>query len=578
MKFSIGELINQIKALIEKLTMPQKITIGLTLVAALATMVSLIIWATLSNRPGETVLFSNLSTQDAGEITAKLSEMQVPYQLIGDGTTISVPAEQVHQTRLNLAQEGLPRGSGVGFEIFDETSLGMTEFVQKVNYRRALQGELARTISSLDGIESARVHIALPERSLFIDEDQPTKASVSLQLDQYVQIKGDQVKGIIHLVASSVEGLDPVNVIVVDADGRVLNEMIKQENEDSTLTVTQLLYQKNVERKLKTQLDNLLVQVLGKGNAHSSVTVELDFDKVEEEVLQYDPENVVRSEQSITENEVGREAEGGIPGVRANVADQPEAQAPITNERSKEALTTNYEVGKITRHIVRTRGAITRISVAVAVNGRYVEQDVDGSTQQVYEPRPENEITKIEQLVQSAIGYSQERGDRVVVTNLEFGEAPKSTLLKVLEMQELWTEILKYFGIFLFFLLTFLFVVRPLVRWVTDMTRDEEEVSKTFGQGTKRPGSLVPTKLPKTLAEIESELETEIDSENQASVDSVRGKVIRKKLSETVEENPQLAATLIRAWIRDDQSGGQQGAAGAMAAAMAAAAGGKGGE
>ncbi|WP_051321538.1 flagellar basal-body MS-ring/collar protein FliF [Chrysiogenes arsenatis] len=556
MKFSIQDLVSQLKTLFDKLSLPQKITIALTLAAAVITIVTLIIWAAVSNKPGQSILYSNLSTADAGEITSKLTEMRIPYQLTSEGSAIVVSSDKIYQTRLDLAQQGLPKGGGVGFEIFDNTSLGMTEFIQKVNFRRALQGELARTIMAIDGIENARVHIALPEKSLFIDQEKPAEASVALKLVKYSTLSGPQVKGIIHLVASSVEGLKPEHVVVIDDKGRILNELIQERDKENTLTVTQLTYQKDVERKLKGQLDNLLVSILGQGNAFSNVTVELDFDKIEEQIETFDPENVVRSEQRINEQEIGRNVEGGIPGVRANVADQEDPEAGISRQRSKEAETINYEVGKTTRHIVRSRGQIKRITVGVAVNGRYVDQlNDDGKNQLVYQARDEAELTKITELVQSAIGYLPDRGDRVVVTSLEFGTPPKGMFDQIMEMQDVWTELLKYLGIFLFFLFTFLFVVRPVMRWVVDMTRPEDEIKRTFGTGEKKPKTIIPTKLPKTLSELESEMENQIDSESSLSVDAVRGKVIKKKLSELVEENPAMAAQLVRVWIKEEGKG-----------------------
>ncbi|MBB5022391.1 flagellar basal-body MS-ring/collar protein FliF [Desulfurispira natronophila] len=557
MKFSIKELIAQVSRLLQKLSRPQQITLGLVLGASVITIVTLVIWAIVASRPGHQVLFSNLAMEDAGEVAAKLSEMQVPYELQNDGRTIAVPANVVHQTRLNLAQEGLPRGSGVGFEIFDTAGIGMTEFIQKVNFRRALQGELGRTIAAIDGIESARVHIALPERSLFISQDQMAEASVALRLSPHSRLSGDQVNGIIHLVSSSVENLSADAVTVVDEQGRILNDLIQDTPDEDTLNVTQLAYQSNLERSLRRQLDNLLVSVLGQGNAYSNISLELDFDRVEEQREWYDPDSVIRSEQRIEELEQGRDAMGGIPGVRANIADQEDPDAGLSTTRSREVETTNYEIGRTLTNIQRSRGQIKRLTVAVAVNGSYVQEEEDGVTRTVYQPRSQEELDKITALVQSAIGYNENRGDRVVVTNLQFGDPPKSRFQELLEMQDLWQELLKYAGIALFFLFAFIFIIRPIVRWVVDMTRDEEELKKTFGTGQKKPKQLVPTQLPKTMAELESEMESQIDSEASVSASAVRGKVIRKKLEEIVKENPSGAAQLIRIWINDEASKGE---------------------
>jgi flagellar M-ring protein FliF len=275
---------------------PSKLFVILGLIGAVLAfaMVSML-W--LSGDVNQQVLYTQLTVEDAAAITSKLREMKVPYSIAGDGTTILVPSSTVYETRLRLASEGLPQGGGVGFELFDQRSFGMTEFVQKLNYRRALQGELARTIMQLAAVHTARVHIVLPEKSLFLDRQEKPTASVALKLIPGRRLSRDQVRGIAHLVASSVEGLDPDDVTIVDTSGQILS---RQDENTSFLSQTeaQLTYQQTLEQNLEHRVQTLLERAVGKGKVLVRVTAALDFQHIERTEERFDSDNpAVRSEQ-----------------------------------------------------------------------------------------------------------------------------------------------------------------------------------------------------------------------------------------------------------------------------------------
>ncbi|RPJ38569.1 MAG: flagellar M-ring protein FliF, partial [Deltaproteobacteria bacterium] len=273
------------------------LAVGIVLLASVATFGSLIYW---NSTPDYQVLFSNLSQEDAGEMVAKLKEKKIPFELSPGGTSILVPKEKVYDVRLALTAEGLPKGGGVGFEVFDRTSLGTTDFVQKLNYQRAMQGELSRTIKQIKEVEQARVHIVTPKESLFVEEQKKPTASVFLKTRAGMSLSASQVEGIVHLVASAIEGLDPSHITVVDTSGRILSK-----RNDSSLigqmTTNQLDYQRNLEEGYKRKIQGMLEEMLGLNKAIARVSADIDFQQVDITEERFDPNGVVRSEQKNSE-------------------------------------------------------------------------------------------------------------------------------------------------------------------------------------------------------------------------------------------------------------------------------------
>ncbi len=475
--------------------------------ASVAGITWMVIW---SGTPDFQLLYSNLSLEDAGEMVLKLKDQKIPYEISANGKSILIPKEMIYETRLTLANEGLPQGSGVGFEIFDDTKLGMTEFVQNVNYQRALQGELSRTINGFDEIESTRVHIVMPSKSLFIEDEEAATASVVLKIRKGRRLNQNQIQGIVHLVSASIAQLEPENITIVDNKGKMLAGT-EDKSMTGQLSSSQLEYQEKVEQSFEKRVDSMLEKVLGPGKAIPRITCSFDFrqHEITEEI--YDPNGrVVRSEQLMNTISGKPELKAmGVPGVASNMptggADEkmPDNQSSSIPGYQKQDKTVNYEIGKIISRTVEPIGRVTRISVAIVVDGEHelVTND-EGESEWKYTPRTPEDLSKIEDIVKRAVNFDSERGDDISVVNIPF-EIDKTSKGEEVVLEEGWlTKLEKYsgylryafLGIFLIFI--FLFVIRPLVRWLTaaqsgsgemlkELPMTVEEIERGYGEGSK---------------------------------------------------------------------------------------------
>jgi flagellar M-ring protein FliF len=466
------EYLSQLNQGFANMSMGRKVFLLVTLATSLAGLSVLWLWL---QKPDLQVLYTNLSTDDAGAVVAKLRESKVPFELSADGSAVFVPATQVHELRLQLATQGLPQGGGVGFELFDRTTIGTTEFVQKLNYRRALQGELARTIGQFTEIASARVHLVVPDRGLFADRREPSRASVVVSLRPGRQLSAGQVQGIIRLVASSVEGLNPNAVTVVDNHGQVLSRS-SDGSGAGELPQGQLDYQRNFEKTLETNIQTMIERVVGAGKAVVRVSSVLDLRQVESTEEKYDPDTqVVRSEQRTQETRSDSSESAtpsGIPGVLSNVPPgskgAPSSGPANQNASSKKNEVINYEISKTVSRIVEPVGTVKQLSVAVLVDGTYETAKGEGAdATRKYVPRTEEELAKLGELVKKAMGYSDARQDQVQVLNVPFetdslsdgGEAaasPSSALTQ-------WAPYARYGTGLVLALIVVLFVVRPIL-------------------------------------------------------------------------------------------------------------------
>lgn len=411
---AMAPIFDQVKSVWQRLRMPQRLAIIGAVVVASGIVITLI--ATTSS-PTMHVLFSDLDPKDAAAIVEKLKEQNIPYELSDGGTAIRVPQSQVYELRLALAREGLPAGSTVGYEIFDRTNLGMSDFVQKLNHKRALEGELQKTIASFDEVQKVRVMIVLPEKALFEKDQKKPTASVLLHLKNGRSLSKLNIEGIQNLVASSVEGLSPADVTVVDQHGQILSQAPRDNSTLAGLTATQYEQQQKVESYLTSRVQSLLDGVLGPGNSAVRVSVELDFTQREQTRENFDPDGqVVRSEERIAE---ARRSQDSL--------DYP----AVNSESNATKVRTNYEISRTVERIVGGVGTIKRISASVLVNGitKIVEQD--GKKVAQYTPRSSEELQKLTQIVRNAIGYDPERNDQVSVVNLPFDttllEEPEET-------------------------------------------------------------------------------------------------------------------------------------------------------
>lgn len=352
------------------------------------------------------VLFSGLENSDAGKIVEALKLKEISYQLKDNGSTILVEKEKVMDTRLSLASEGMPESSVVGYELFDQTNLGMSEFVQKLNYRRALEGELSKTIMSIDEVKKARVHIVIPERALFTQDQANPTASVTLQLKSGRNLNTKIVEGIQTLVASSVEGMTTNSVSIIDHKGKLLSV---QENEMSTaagLSTQQLDQQRKVEEHLTNKAQAILDNVLGVGNSNVRLNAELDFTRIEQTKTDYDPERaVIRSEQNISEDIKSTDSLYYLA---------------VVNDRTQTNSVINYEIPQNVEFIVHSTGNIKRLSVAAVVNSTPKIEEKEGAKSVTYEPRSDEEMQKLTEIIKNAVGYDPNRNDQITVNNVQF--------------------------------------------------------------------------------------------------------------------------------------------------------------
>lgn len=466
----------QLRKTFSDLSLTRKVTLFSVIGLILA---GLIVVTSISSRPEYQVLYTGLSPEDSGVILGKLKEKKIPFRIGQNGSSILVPKEKVYETRMELASQGLPQGGGVGFEIFDGAKLGMSEFMQNVNYQRALQGELMRTINQIEEIDSSRVHIVMSSRSLFIENESPAQASVVVKLKPQKRLKPDQVKGIVHLVSSSVAGLKPDQVTVVDTFGNMLSEKLREEDVYAKARAEQLEYQDRIERSMETRVLTMLEQALGPGKAIVRVASSMDFRKQEKTEERYYPDNKVpRSEQVYQESSSKQEKSqpSGVPGTPAalagNLGSNPANASPATTSEKREQ-TTNYEIGKLISKTVEPAGKMTGLSVAVLVDGNYkAVTGENGKVTYEYAPRTPEEMEKLKNIVMRAVNVNGSRGDEVEVVNIPFDNPDLKPIQEAKEPG--WIEAVKRYASYfqygfslLFLLLSFIFVVRPLVQWIT---------------------------------------------------------------------------------------------------------------
>lgn len=459
------------------------------------------------------VLYSNISEEDAGKILQELQAKKIPYKA-GAGGSILVASDKVYDVRLQLASQGLPQGGGVGFEIFDKTNFTTTEFVQKLNYRRALEGELARTIRSLAGVQQCRVHLVVPDRSIFALQDnrQETTAAVFISLKQGRKLNGKEVDGIIHLVASSVEGLSPENITVVDNKG----ELLQKPNSDSMLSLrgSQMEFQHNYEMNMASKIISILEPVAGRSKVKAKVSASFDFTESERTEEKFDPEGVVvRSEQKSVEKSFLPKAAG-----KQFAGSQAQSQ--------KQDETINYETSKTVTRVVDSPVSLERLTVAILIDGVIASQESTKENARRYIRRSEEDVRFYEDIVKKTVGFSSDRGDEISVKVMPFremeteetGEAPREYMPIIL-------AVLKYLVPAVIALLFFLFLVRPLLKTLSaaPQGRTQRTVAPDMGESPGIPTGLMQQK--------------EVPLERQ--------------VIEWANKNPQRAADLVKNWIEE---------------------------
>ncbi|MDK2793156.1 MAG: flagellar M-ring protein FliF [Deferribacteres bacterium] len=556
---TLKDIYSQFIEVFNKMNLMQKVSIIAASAAVVISAIILVVWA---NKPVYKTLYYNLNQQDAASVIEKLKEKQIPYRLKDDGRTIEVPQNTVYETRIELAKEGVPKGGGAGFELFDKTSFGMTEFVQNVNYQRALQGELARTIASLNEVKEARVHLTIPKERLFISEESEAKAAVILNLNG--SIDRGQVKAIASLVAGAVKGLKIENVQIVDTQGRLLSDFLSEDNIGVMLSQTQLEYTKKRESYIKNKVASLLERVLGPNNAVVQVSLEMDFNREEITKEEFDPNPVLRSQQTTEISSTNtKNVPQGVPGVQSNLAEPNIAANSGNSEYSKTDETQNFEVGKTITKQVKTPGEIKRLTVAVVVNDKIVMEEENGKKVQKYVPRSADEVERIKNLVANAVGFDENRGDKIEVSNVSFDTSASVTESSVLKRQvyiDYGLKAAKYLSAILVFLLFYLLVFKRVMKKLGEVKETRYGTLAAVGGAGGGKGEMVDLlagediKFPKTLEELEKEIESELDESVPMDVDSVKAKVMLKKIEESANEDPEMIANLIKAWIKEGGS------------------------
>ena len=529
---------DQINFFFSRLTLRQKLIFFTSLAIGLAILLLVLTW---TSRPNYDILFSNLSQKDAGKILEKLKEQKIDYKLENGGTTIFVPSDKVYELRLAFAQEGIPESSSVGYEIFDKTNLGMTDFIQQVNYRRALEGELARTIEQIESVEGARVHIVIPREALFKEDQEEPSASVILRLKGRGKLSQNTVLGISHLIASSVEGLEPENITIMDTRGRILSEK-QSPNDLLTMSASQLELTRKAEDYLAQKAQSMLDQVIGPGNAVVRVTAELNFRQVEKNIEEYDPDNTAVVSEEI------QEESNPVVGTTDTGA--------LTSKHS--STLTNYEVNKTIQHIVEGVGNIERLSVAVMVNNkREIVTDKDGKRKVKYTPRSPKEMEMLTELVRTAVGFKEERGDQVSVVNIDFSVPSLEEELFEPESPKLWDN--WYNLIEKIFLILAIIASMLIIRSLFSHVKQRNEQIKEQILALQKAGKI--PQLPDagdSTSELQRGKDQKLDEEVIVAEDFFKSlsskNPLTKNLESFIKDKPDEAAKLLKVWLTEDEN------------------------
>ena len=533
--------------------------------AVIALMIGIWMW---SQKTEYRVLFSNFSDRDGGAIVAALQQMNVPYKYSEGGAAILVPETVVHDVRLKLAAQGLPKGGNVGFELMENQKLGISQFLEQVNFQRALEGELARSIQTLQAVQAARVHLALPKASVFVRDQQKPTASVILGLYPGRMLDAQQVSAIVHLVASSVPELPPKNVTIVDQSGNLLSDTSKLPA--NSLDPTQLKYVQDLQQDIVKRVESIIEPIVGTGNVRAEATADIDFSRSEQAAEIYKPNQTpdtaaVRSKQS-SESQNSNTSASGIPGALTNQPPAP-ATAPITNPppnaptsassgNARKDSTINYEVDKTVQYTQQPMGGVKRLTVAVVVN---YKRTIDPTGKIVMKPLTDAERTQIENLVKEAMGYNKDRGDSLNVVNTQFSiePEPELPLWKQPEMIALAKEIGRYVLLGIVMLYLYFGVLRPLIRKISG--KEEREAKER----AEAEAAAAAAAAAEAEAEAEAEADDMFDPEDPDAIVQLSGepeeideraeyKANLESAKQWAKNDPKLVATIIKSWVNDE--------------------------
>ncbi len=555
----VANPLDRLRAALDRLTGQQKILLMVAVAALIAVIVAGSTWVKQSDYR---ILFSNIGERDGGSIIAALDQMNIPYTFSESGSSILIPSDKVHEVRLRLASQGLPKGGGVGFELMENQKFGISQFAEQVNYQRGLEGELSRTIQSISAVQAARVHLAIPKPTVFVREELKPSASVMLNLYAGRSLDPVQIAGIQNLVATSVPNLAPASVTIIDQSGSMLSQL-KSKLMDAGLDPTQLKYVREIEANAIKRIEDILSPILGQGNYRVQVAADIDFSQSEQTAETHRPNTTppdvsIRSQQT-SESASTMPSAQGVPGALSNQPPVP-ATAPLTQPaipgagapatqtapvpgqinaagvqaqisnvgqpiNTRKDSTINYEVDRTIRHTKQAVGVIKRLTAAVVVNHR---KDAKGAIK----PLPDPELKQLNDIVKEALGFSQERGDSVSVANAPFTTVEKPTLelpaWKDPELMALAKELFKYLAIGAIVAYLMFKVILPLVKAMQPPPPPEPEPKSQLG-GTINI----------------------VDEEEGESSTPSAAQEFEKKLNlarELAQQDPKVVANIIKDW------------------------------
>ncbi|MCF8057681.1 MAG: flagellar M-ring protein FliF [Bacteriovoracaceae bacterium] len=535
----------------------KKVGLIATTTLIIGALFSMVLWVTNTRYE---ILYSDLNKEDSQKIQILLEEKNIPKLVVDDGKVIKIPEDMVNKWRLEIATLGVNFSGTVGYEVFDKQSFGTTSFVQKVNKQRALEGELIKTIKYIRGVKRARVHLSIPESSPFVSEKKAPTASVIIELDRGVSLTPSEIKGIGQLVSSSVDGMRPENVVILDDRGKKLSDNIGDAM--TAYTANRVALEQKMNSQYERQIEEILAKVVGQGKVIAKVSVNMDFTTSVSTETTYDQENkAVLSEVENSQKLNGaRPSPQGIPGARSNLpGETPQPGIPETRNNVDKKLTTrNYNVPSRVTKSKKPSAGLKQVSAAVMIDGRRVPVvdaqgnpvlTENGAQKMQYEPWSEADLANFSAIVSSTIGLSDRRGDKLVIKNMEFAKEDTDAieaLMREKANRELIKNIIKYLTIGLAISLFFFLIVRPFVQWITDNTVEsvEDFLPRTLEELERVQANQKLPGLEDALPQMEEKINPE----------KIEGNMLREKIISLVEANPSKAAQIIHEMIHLQES------------------------
>jgi flagellar M-ring protein FliF len=544
----MDKYLKQLTTFLKNLTARQRVLLG---GATAVIVVTLWIFVRLFVTPDFKPLYTGLSSSDAQGIAQRLAAQNVAYKISPDGSTISVPEGKLDQLRLEMSAQGPPQTGRMGFELFDKPNWSGSDFSEKVNYQRALEGELERTIETIDDVQAARVHIVMPHESLFTDEERQAKAAVVIKLRGGSGLSSEEVTGIARLVASAVDSLTPQNVTIIDADtGAPLQARIGQDSAAGNSTL---------ETDLAQKLVATLSPIVGQGRVKASVAVERDPTSGSSTQETYDPNGSVVLSSQVSDEQGGGNSPSGVPGTASNVpraSGQAAATTVATASANSQTLHTEnktYAVSKTVRNLVEPAGRIKRMTVALLVDDAVETKEVDGKTQQVTRKRTPEEMKQIQDIAMAAVGLNPTRGDEISVQDFPFltlpveQPVPPTIAQRIQLFTEHWVTALRYVGLLVIFLVVYLFLLKPIKNQLVESFRAAAQAPAA--RMALAAGGNVPTGSASEINLIEKGLN--LDEEiSETSSDVKRVVMLKRDLVEKVKKEPAASSRLVQNWIR----------------------------